>query len=52
LAEVLVTNSSLTRVHFDWDSNTRHLAEAYLDRNKGNLKKNSASLFLMLLPSL
>ena len=52
LAEALVINSSLTEVKFDWDSNTRRLVDAHLDRNKGNLKKKSASLFFMLMPSL
>ena len=49
LAEALTINSSLTRVYFFWDLNTRCLINAHLDRNKGNLEKKSALLFLMLL---
>ena len=52
LAEALATNSSLTRVYFDWDWDTRRLVDAHLNRNKGNLEKKSALLFVMLLPSL
>ena len=36
----------------NWELNTRDLVDAHLDRNKSNLKKKSASLFLLLLPSL
>ena len=50
LAEALATNSSLIEVHFDCDRNTRRLVDVHLDRNKRNLEKKSASLFLMLLP--
>src|SRR3989338_1454475 len=52
LADALVANSSLTAIYFDSDLNTRCLVDAHLDRNKGNLEKKSASLFLMLLPSI
>ena len=52
VAEALATNSALTEVTLDWDLKTGRLVNAHLDRNKGNLKKKSASLFLMLLPTL
>ena len=52
LAEALATNSSLTQVHLNWEPKTRRLVDAHLDRNKANLEKKSASLFVMLLPSL
>ena len=52
LTEAMATNSTLTRFDLNWDSNTRLLVDAYLDRNKGNLEKKSASLFFMLLPAL
>ena len=50
LAEALAINSSLTEANFQCDLNTRDLA--HLDRNKANQVKKSASLFLLLLPSL
>ena len=66
LAEALATNSSLTTldlwandfnklindVYINICRKTSHPFDAHLDRNKSNLKKKSASLFLLLLPSL
>ena len=51
-AEALITNSTLTQVRFYCDPKIRCLVDAHLDRNKANLEKKSASLFLMLLPLL
>ena len=53
LAEALATNSTLTTLDLRFNQvNTRHPFDAHLDRNKNNQEKRSASLFLMLLPSL
>ena len=52
LAEALATNYTLTEFHFDCDTKTSRLAVAYLNRNKFNLEKKSAMLFVMLLPLL
>ena len=52
MAEALVINSTLTTLHLSDNKvgDSRRLVDAHLKRNKHNLKKKSASLYLMLLP--
>ena len=52
LAKAVASNFTLTQLHFNWAPNTRRLVDAYLNRNKDNLERKSASLFFMLLLSL